>query len=284
MHITTAFIAAVEASTAIMDIYNGTVSASYKSDGSPVTEADKLADATIREHLKSTGIPVISEESALMPYEKRKPWSTVWMVDPLDGTKEFLKRNGEFTVNIALIENGHPIMGIITAPYSGKGWIGVPGSGIHMIENIYDKDLQLNNEQVFNKLTTHLPDKAVAANKSIRLAVSRSHPDDHTKDMIKYLKELGYHVRSVARGSSLKLCEIAAGHADVYTRFGPTKEWDIAAGHAILLASGGNVIDFKTDKPLTYNKPDMLNPYFLAYGADLSKGLLSSIKSRQLNP
>jgi len=284
MHVTTALKAAIAASASIMQVYEGDFSAQYKSDGSPVTVADKQADAIIRKHLQSTGLPVISEESKLLPYETRRHWSRLWLVDPLDGTKEFLKRNGEFTVNIALIENGKPVMGVITAPVTGRVWIGAAGPGLYMVGNMYDGNLMADPEKIFDKLKAHTPSRALAHQDVVRIVVSRSHPDNHTETMIKHLEGQGKRVRRVPRGSSLKLCEIAMGQADIYTRFGPTMEWDIAAGHAILQAAGGDVVDMQSGKPLIYNKPDMLNPYFVASNGNLPEGLMIIIRHWHANP
>ncbi len=279
MHIVTALKAAIKASSSIMQVYHGDFAASYKADGSPVTIADQQADAIIRDQLQETNIPVISEESSLLRFEKRRGWPRLWLVDPLDGTKEFIKRNGEFTVNIALIEHGKPVMGVITAPVSGKGWVGAPGLGIYAIDNIYDPDLTADQDQVpkqlkvINPVMKHAPE-----NNTLRMALSRSHPEQHTEDLIMHLKSMSTIVIRVPRGSSLKLCEIAMGRADVYPRFGPTMEWDIAAGQAILQATGGDVIDMQTGEPLTYNKPDMLNPFFVAGNGNHPHELLAVIR------
>lgn len=284
MYITTALKAAVKASSSIMDVYKGDFAAKYKADGSPVTLADKQADAIIRDQFQATNIPVISEESSLLPFEERKTWSRLWLVDPLDGTKEFIKRNGEFTVNIALVENGKPVMGVITAPVSGKGWIGAPGLGIYVVDNIYDECLTADPEQFFSQLKAFVPSHPVSQPDSLRMAVSRSHPDRQTQDLISHFKSLGTRVRRVPRGSSLKLCEIATGRADVYPRFGPTMEWDIAAGHALLNAVGGDVVDMQTGKPLIYNKSDMLNPYFIATNGDQTQEMVAMIRQWHATP
>jgi 3'(2'), 5'-bisphosphate nucleotidase len=285
MFIQTALFAAAEASRAIMEVYKKPFYTDYKSDGSPVTVADKLADTIIREYLQPTGIPVISEESNLMPYESRKTWSKLWMVDPLDGTKEFVKGNGEFTVNIAMIENGKPVLGVITAPATGKGWIGVRGMGIYAIDNIYDLRLAADQKEFFRQLRTIEPaSNASDVNNTIRFAVSLSHPDQQTEDLICHLKNTGNKVSRVPRGSSLKLCDIAIGMADAYPRFGPTKEWDIAAGQAILQVAGGEVVDMMNGNPLIYNKPDMLNPYFVARNENLPEEILSIIRQWHTNP
>ncbi len=279
MHIITALKAAIEASSAIMEVYHGGFATDHKADGSPVTNADKQADAIIRKHLQTTGIPVISEESKVPPYATRKQWATLWMVDPLDGTKEFIKHNGEFTVNIALVENGTPIMGVITAPVTGKGWVGIPGKGLYSIDNIYETSLAADPEQFPGQLQIiNSAGSRVPGGNTLRMAVSRSHPDQHTEDLISHLTNTGTNVTRVPRGSSLKLCEIAMGRADVYPRFGPTMEWDIAAGQAILQAAGGHVVDMQTGKPLVYNKPDMLNPYFVASNGSLPRELLNIIR------
>ena len=285
MHIAIAIQAAVDASTAIMKVYHRRGFATdHKADGSPVTIADKQADAIIRKHLQPTGIPVISEESKLLPYETRKRWPILWMVDPLDGTKEFIKHNGEFTVNIALVENGTPVMGVITAPVTGKGWVGIPGKGIYSIDNIYDTSLAADPEQFPEYLNSINPATGRApGDNTLRMAMSRSHPDQHTEDLISHLINTGTNVARVPRGSSLKLCEIAMGRADVYPRFGPTMEWDIAAGQAIMQAAGGHVVDMQTGKPLVYNKPDMLNPYFVAGNGNTPKETLAMIRQWHCN-
>ena len=209
-----------------------------KADNSPLTLADKASHEVIMRHLRPTAIPVLSEEGAHLPYEERKAWRRLWIVDPLDGTKEFIKRNGEFTVNIALVEDGTPVLGVILMPATGALYAAIVG-------------------QPF------APHNGGSAARPFTVVASRSHLNDETAAYIEALRAQHPDLQCVSAGSSLKICLVAEGKADVYPRFAPTMEWDTAAGHAIALAAGLTVTDPHTGCPLTYNKPDLHNPHFI---------------------
>ena len=258
-----AVIASIRAGEAIMEVYSGPFDIELKGDESPLTEADKKANDVINSFLLRTDIPIISEENKQLPYEERKDWDLCWIVDPLDGTKEFIKRNGEFTVNIALVENGTPIMGVIFVPVSRTLYFNDPQTS-QSYRLVVPEDIQDN----------FTPDGAEAikyspASDKTRVVGSRSHLNQDTQDVIDSLGGTD-QVEIVSKGSSLKFCLVAEGLADVYPRFAPTMEWDTAAGQSICQAAGVAVIDKNTNEPLQYNKPNLLNPYFQV-GAPVQK-------------
>ncbi|HEX7964874.1 MAG TPA: 3'(2'),5'-bisphosphate nucleotidase CysQ [Gammaproteobacteria bacterium] len=233
----------------IMQVYGTDFGVATKADKSPVTDADLAAHKVIVADLKriTPDLPVLSEESAGIPFEERRRWGSYWLVDPLDGTKEFINRNGDFTVNIALIQDGAPVAGVVYVPVNGLSYYGCVGVGAFR----RDKDGQAAPIKA-RKLVPNAPVKVVA---------SRSHRGPLLDG---YLAKLGPH-ETLSRGSSLKFCLVAEGAADVYPRLGPTSEWDTGAGHAVLLAAGGQVIGMD-GKPLPYNSKDsLLNEHFIAY-------------------
>ncbi|MBL4705948.1 MAG: 3'(2'),5'-bisphosphate nucleotidase CysQ, partial [Flavobacteriales bacterium] len=222
--------AALKGGEAIMEVYGSDdFNVEFKEDNSPLTKADKNAHLAIMEFLETTDIPVLSEEGRAIPYEERKNWSRLWIVDPLDGTKEFIKRNGEFTVNIALIENGVPILGVIYVPVKKQLYSGLVGSGCYKVENGVSLDLPVKK-----------------GDRKFTADGSRSHMSVETETYFNELKETHGEVEVVSMGSSLKICLVAEGVADVYPRFAPTMEWDTAAGHAIVSAAGKSLMDHKT--------------------------------------
>jgi len=251
--------ASVRAGGTIMEIYGTGFSVAKKEDSSPVTEADLIANKIICDILEQTPFPIISEENKRIDFSERKKWKTCWIVDPLDGTKEFVNRNGEFTVNIALVENGIPVLGIIYIPVSKLLYFTSEN-----MENAYKIDLSKNKIEDYNTIRQFseriFPKKDL---KTHRVLASRSHLNDATKNYIEKLKE-AHSVELVQKGSSLKFCALAEGIADIYPRFSPTMEWDTAAGHAICKAVGVEVYNFETKKPLFYNKENLMNPSFLA--------------------
>lgn len=241
---------AVQAGTAILEIYTQDFSVETKDDHSPLTAADLAAHRIIVGELArmTPDIPVLSEEGAGIDWATRRQWSRYWLVDPLDGTREFVKRNGEFTVNIALIENGVPILGVIHAPVLDYLVHAQRGVGCWLRDHASGEDM---------RLATQRPARA-----PLRVAASRSHLDARTAHA---LDVIGEHERQ-ALGSSLKFCRIAEGRADVYPRFGPTSEWDTAAGQCILESAGGVVLDL-SGAPFRYNQREsLLNPDFIALG------------------
>jgi 3'(2'), 5'-bisphosphate nucleotidase len=234
---------------AILDVYGRDFAVARKSDDSPLTEADRVAHGIITRSLaKLDGdIPVLSEESAPEDHATRRSWSRYWLVDPLDGTKEFVKRNGEFTVNIALVDDHRAVLGAVYAPVIDRSYLGAIDLGA------WREDAGGGPQAIAVEKTARSP---------LRVVGSRSHP---SPELAEYLAGLGpYEVRDM--GSSLKICLVAEGAADIYPRLGPTSEWDTAAAQAILESAGGRMID-TGGRPLRYNsKDDLLNPHFLAFG------------------
>jgi 3'(2'), 5'-bisphosphate nucleotidase len=250
---------AVIAGQAILQIYNHeNFEVELKSDNSPLTKADKKAHDIIVEALKQTNIPVLSEESEDKAFETRKDWKRFWLVDPLDGTKEFIKRNGEFTVNIALIENGIAVTGVVYVPVSRELYFGTIEHAAYKIVITEDTELEDLHSQFSEKQAIQVQ---YAENK-MTIVGSRSHKSEETTAFIHEI-EKKYNVEMLSRGSSLKICMIAEGKAQLYPRFAPTMEWDTAAGHAIAVAAGAEVINWETGKALHYNKENLRNPWFL---------------------
>ena len=240
--------AALEAGDEIMDVYNNTEDINYekKSDDSPLTIADKRSHNKIMSYLEETGINIISEESKSVEYNERRNWEEYWLVDPLDGTKEFIKKNGEFTVNIALIKNNKPHLGIVYCPTQ---------------ETLYYNDHEKNVfKKVGDNITTLNNRGPVSENsKGLRIVVSRSHMSEETSEYVNKLS----NPKLISCGSSLKFLYIADNKADIYPRFGPTMEWDTGAAHSILNALDIQVINLETGRELTYNKENLLNPHFI---------------------
>lgn len=252
--------AAVAAGKAILEIYEGEdFEVEKKSDQSPLTLADRKAHKLITSALKKTDIPVLSEEGREIPYMNRSWWSEFWLVDPLDGTKEFIKRNGEFTVNIALIEEGKARFGVVYAPALKTLYIGLDGKGA------WSCNKEKNFKQAFEYLV-QLGDALPCVKEdpdNFRVVASRSHYNQETSDFVEALDRGGKQLKLVNSGSSLKLCMVASGEADIYPRLGPTMEWDTAAAHAIVKASGKNVYRVDNGQELEYNKENLLNPFFV---------------------
>ncbi|HIP33475.1 MAG TPA: 3'(2'),5'-bisphosphate nucleotidase [Bacteroidia bacterium] len=249
--------ASVKAGIEIVKIYDQDFDVEYKKDNSPLTIADKNANNIIVFFLEKTGIPIISEENTQLDFSERKKWKKCWIVDPLDGTKEFVNKNGEFTVNIALIKDGKPILGVIYVPVTKELYVG------NVVKHKSYKvtiaaNFDINSICVNKNLINH-------GNKSrnIKVVGSRSHMNQATENFLNKLKKENNTVEIVSKGSSLKFCLVAEGKADVYPRFAPTMEWDTAAGQAICEAVGLQVISNETNKPLLYNKENLLNPYFI---------------------
>lgn len=235
-----------------------------KADNSPLTLADKAAHKCIVRHLEPTGIPVLSEEGKILPYEERKAWHRLWIVDPLDGTKEFIKKNGEFTVNIALVEDGKPVAGVIYVPVKAVLYAGIVGVGARRIQDIKAKTKKMPAIREQKPiLLENLPLSSMSGRTGFVVVASRSHLSAETETFIHKLHVKHHDLQLISSGSSLKLCLVAEGTADVYPRFAPTMEWDTAAGDAIARAAGKAVLDAQTGEPLTYNKPDLHNPWFI---------------------
>ncbi|MBL4669435.1 MAG: 3'(2'),5'-bisphosphate nucleotidase CysQ [Flavobacteriales bacterium] len=248
--------AALKGGKEILEVYNSDFSVETKDDNSPLTEADKRAHIAIMEALKATGIPVLSEEGKQMNYTERKSWKQFWMVDPLDGTKEFVKRNGEFTVNIALIEDGKATMGVIYVPVTKDLYFA--DKLAYKIEGFTEPTISIH------KLLGRANQLPLTQTRNNYIVVgSRSHMSKETEAFIREQKKNHSEVDVLSKGSSLKLCMVAEGAADAYPRFAPTMEWDTAAGQAIAIASGAKVINWDTKQAMKYNKENLLNPWFL---------------------
>jgi 3'(2'), 5'-bisphosphate nucleotidase len=236
----------------IMRVYARDFEVEVKEDKSPLTEADKKANQIILDGLRKMfpDIPYISEETKLTDYNDRKHWKRFWLIDPLDGTKEFIKKNGEFTVNIALIEDCIPVIGVVHVPALNKTYYGAEGIGSFKLEDTHPP-MPIRNETHYTQ-----KDKVVVVG-------SRSHLSNEVLQFVEELRATGKEVDFSSSGSSLKLCLVAEGKADVYPRFGPTMEWDTAAAQAVVMYAGKNVINFETKQPLVYNKQNLLNPWFI---------------------
>ncbi len=251
---TIALQAAIDASFVVMEYYNVGFSSENKSDGSPVTEADKASSDLINSRLQTTEIPIIGEEIVNLSFNVRKNWTENWCVDPLDGTKEFIKKNGEFVINIAHIVAGKPVFGIIVSPVQKKILLGGKTTGVFI--GSFDAAGQTDN-WIEISANTHI-------NQPMVLVSSRSFHSPKTAEFVEELRKKYGSLTYLEKGSALKFFDLATGTADVYPRFAPTMEWDIAAGQAILEALEGTILNVQTGKPLTYNKEELYNPYFIA--------------------
>ncbi len=223
-----------------------------KSDNSPLTKADKISHQIISQLLSSSQLPILSEEGNHIPYEERSKWNYYWLVDPLDGTKEFIKRNGEFTVNIALMKDTAPIAGVIYAPCLNTIYYGAKEAGAHKIENGNQTSLQIVAATILKDITQK---------ESVTIVASRSHNNPETEDFINRFRN--YQLQSM--GSSLKFMLLADNIAEIYPRLAPTMEWDTAAAHAILNAVNRKVYQTDLKRELEYNKQELLNPSFIAF-------------------
>lgn len=236
--------AAIEAGEKIMEIYNsGDFGVEAKADNSPLTLADKASHNVIVEYLQSTEIPILSEEGRDIPFEERKNWDYFWMLDPLDGTKEFVKKNGEFTVNIALIHKSSVVLGVVYTPVIGDLYWALKGEGA------------FKNDQAIQVMAFNMTD-------SLSVVASRSHLNAETQAFLELLNE----PKIVSKGSSLKFLMVAEGGAHLYPRYAPTMEWDTAAAQIIVEEAGGKVLIANTTEEVIYNKHNLLNPHFLVRG------------------
>lgn len=248
--------AAIEAGKKIMEVYEKDFLVESKDDNSPLTQADKVSHSTIQQYLQSTGLPVLSEEGKQLPYEERKQWQLFWLIDPLDGTKEFIKKNGEFTVNIALIQNGQPVLGVVYVPATGKLYFGLDEEGSYCFQTNENETVE-----AMIKKAEKLPELIEPA--AYTIVASRSHSTPETEAFIEEKKKQYGNVNLVSAGSSLKLCLVAEGKAHIYPRLAPTMEWDTAAGHAVAKFAHCKVYNFQTKNELIYNKENLLNPWFV---------------------
>jgi len=229
----------------IMKIYEKDFSVSYKDDNSPLTEADLKSNDLIVEALKKYNLPIMSEEMQIPSFQDRKDWEYYWCIDPIDGTKEFVKKNGEFTVNIALIHKSKPVLGVVYAPVLDDIYYAKQGEGA--FKNGVKLPLIVNKTPQI----------------SLKLAVSRSHLSHETKVFIKEIEKTTKNLTLISKGSSLKLVMVAEGSVDIYPRMAPTMEWDTAAAHAIVLESDKDIFNYHTNISIIYNKKDLLNPWFI---------------------
>ncbi len=250
--------AAIEAGKKILKVYENEFEVETKTDNSPLTEADKQSHLAIKDILSPLSIEMLSEEGKQLAYSDRKEWKKFWLIDPLDGTKEFIKRNGEFTVNIALVENGIPVAGVVHVPVTGKTYYGSEGSG-----SFYFDFKQEDNKPVEEYMNAAEKLPGASAPSVYTVVASRSHNTPETENFIEEKRKEHGEVNCISSGSSLKLCLVAEGKANVYPRLAPTMEWDTAAGHAVAKFAGCKVYDYNSGEELQYNKENLLNPWFV---------------------
>ena len=272
-----ALLASLEAGEEIMRIYTDPkqdFGIERKADNSPLTLADKASHRVIMNYLAATPIPVLSEEGRHLPYEERSGWDCLWVVDPLDGTKEFIKKNGEFTVNVALVQQGAPVLGVVYVPATRVLYYGIVGEGAWKCTVPALGSGLPEADSLATFLSQGAPSDGKAPFGGEQLPVgrghdvftvvaSRSHMSPETQAYIQEMERVHGQVRTVSSGSSIKICLVAEGAADAYPRYAPTMEWDTAAGDAVARAAGRAVRNAENGKPLLYNKPDLLNPWFL---------------------
>ncbi|MEG1644071.1 MAG: 3'(2'),5'-bisphosphate nucleotidase CysQ [Bacteroidales bacterium] len=259
-YLNTAINAAISAGKEIMKIYsdkNSDFGIEIKADNSPLTIADKKSDEIISQQLRKTGIPILSEEIKNRPFSERNIWKQVWIVDPLDGTKEFIKCNGEFTVNIALIREGKPVLGVIYIPVKQILYFGTEGKG-----SFKTTDAEISNgaeEIIARGIRMPIEDKK----RPFTIIASRSHLTPETELFIEKERLKHPELTTISAGSSIKICLVCEGSADIYPRFAPTMEWDTAAGDGIARSMGLQCTTTNGHTPLTYNKENLTNPWFI---------------------
>ena len=239
---------AKKAGEKILEIYNQDYELKFKEDKSPLTLADKEAHNIIQKYLSIYNIPILSEEDKNIPYEERKNWEYFWLIDPLDGTKEFIKKNGEFTVNIALIYKNIPILGVVYVPVLKDVYYAIKNKGAFKVTKNNKIKLPFTQPEIFT------------------IVASKSHLNDETKQFIEKLTSKIKNYKFISKGSSLKLLMIAEGKASIYPRLAPTMEWDTAASDIIVRESGSKIYNYETKLPLVYNKEKLLNPFFVVEG------------------
>lgn len=250
---------AIRAGEAIMEIYKQPFEVVTKKDGSPLTIADKNANKIITDYLFANyTIPILSEENDDVSYEIRKDWKQLWIIDPLDGTKEFINKRREFTVNIALVEHGRPVLGIIYAPVFKELYYAVKNHGCFFVYQNVKAKIHSKSALQFQNKTFQKINKP-----HLKVILSRSHNDGFVLE--DYIQQKDFTIQALAMGSSLKFCRIAHGIVDMNIRMKPTSEWDTAAANIILEEAGRQLVKYEDGKPLDYNKQDILNPYFVAY-------------------
>ena len=266
----TAIEAAIQAGRAILEIYETDFVVEHKADDSPLTLADRRSHQILVDHLASAQLPILSEEGRDMPYDERKFWQTFWLLDPLDGTKEFVKRNGEFTVNIALIRDGRPVMGVIYVPVQDVLYFGATDRGAYKLPQAagrigHPAETTANREEQLQTLCNASQQLPLPSDPTAPFTVvgSRSHSTPEVQQIVDDLRRQHGKVELISAGSSLKICMVAEGRAQLYPRTGPTMEWDTAAGQAIAEAAGARLVVFDTEDPLRYNRENLRNPWFV---------------------
>jgi len=268
-----AIAAALKAGEAIREIYRRDYAVTTKADNSPLTEADRRSHAIIVRRLEASGIPILSEEGREIAFGERSAWERLWIVDPLDGTKEFIKRNGEFTVNIALVAAGRTELGVVLAPEKERLYFGGRGLGAFRAApaataQLLKKERGPSTGRLWKKLCAAgdaLPIPSVRPDR-YTIVGSRSHATPELKAFVDAKRREHGRVDFISAGSSLKICLVAEGAAHIYPRLGPTMEWDTAAGQGVVEAAGGRLIDCRSLEPLQYNRADLLNPWFYVLG------------------
>ncbi len=265
----TAITSALTAGRAILEVYESAdIDVEKKADDSPLTLADRRSHAIIKAAIGGFGIPVLSEEGRNIPFAERKQWPRMWIVDPLDGTKEFIKRNGEFTVNTALAEGGAPTMGVIYVPVTDTLYFADLALGAFKLADCRKVRIGEKKPGSIDNLAS-LMEKAIRMplqqekNRTFTIMGSRSHATPELEAYVETMRRQHGKVDFISSGSSLKICLVAEGRADIYPRLGPTMEWDTAAGQAIAVASGAQVVRHDNGRPLAYNKENLLNPWFI---------------------
>ena len=277
-HLLSALSAANSAGRAILEIYNKDFDIQYKNDRSPLTLADRRSHEIIIDKLSDKmdkPLPILSEEGKDIPFEQRKQWKYFWLIDPLDGTKEFIKRNGEFTVNLALIHINRPILGVVFVPVKNCYYFAAEGFGAYRLDNDDGFEWKTNriseNDKTdllntTTKRSASLPisdSQSATSDSKLTIIGSRSHPTRELAEFVEAMRKQYRQVEFISAGSSLKLCLVAEGRADIYPRLGSTMEWDTAAGQAVVEQAQGSVLDAETGEPLKYNKENLLNPWFI---------------------
>lgn len=265
-----AITASLKAGEEILKIYSTDFNVEIKSDSTPVTKADKAASDSIIKDLATTSIKVLSEEDEQFSYDLRKTWKQIWIVDPLDGTKEFVKRNGEFTVNIALVEDQQPVIGLIYSPVFKYLYFALKGTGSFKV-NEHDVLSFINQNNSDPEILIRLGKKMplVKLPEAYTIVASRSHLSKEVSARIAEAKLRNTNVEIINTGSSIKFCRVAEGLAHEYPRYGTTMEWDTAAGQIIIEEAGGEVIDQSTHAPIVYNREDLKNNNFIAFSSSV---------------
>ncbi|MBN1950102.1 MAG: 3'(2'),5'-bisphosphate nucleotidase CysQ [Bacteroidales bacterium] len=254
--------AAIEAGKKTLNFYHTDMDVVVKDDNSPLTQADLESNRVILSYLEGSNLPVLSEETRVVNFEERSTWNEFWMIDPLDGTKEFINRRSEYTINIALIRAGIPVLGVVYAPVLDTLYYASEETGSF-------KKVLTPEDTAHTILESSVKLNPRTISGGLNIVASRSHLSEETKAFITELEKYYTIEETKSYGSSLKLCMVAEGAADVYPRLGPTMEWDTAASQAVAVYAGSEVLELQTGKPLSYNKENLLNPYFIVYNSEL---------------